>query len=86
LIPFLNSRCAVQLSWDVVEFTTFIGAQPTGFNDAFEARVRERYPPYKENNAHFLAQLGIIHDASGKILCWNLPAVLKVNRQVGLQP
>jgi hypothetical protein len=82
-MPFLNSHLAVQLSWDVVEYATFIGARPTGSNDDFEARVRERYPPYKQNAAHFLTEPGIIHDPSGKIICWNLPAVLQFNRQVG---
>lgn len=78
----LTSPVAVQLSWDVVEYSTFIGARPTGRNNNFESRVQERYVPVVHSGSRFIDQPAIIHDSAGRIICWNLPGVLQPNRQV----
>ena len=72
------------MSWDVAEYSTFIGARPTGRNDRFESQVLERYMPVVHNGSRFIDQPAIIHDSAGRIICWNLPGVLQSNRQVRL--
>ena len=80
-----NLLFAVQISWDVLRYTADIGARPTGCQGSREAKLRKRYPPDAHKTSGFLSSPCIIHDVGGRIICWNLPEVLLLDRQVSVR-
>jgi hypothetical protein len=81
---FSNLLFAVQISWDVLRYTAEIGARPTGYQEALEAKIRKRYPADAQNMSRLLSNPCIIHDLGGRIICWSLPEVLLLDRQASL--
>lgn len=75
---------AVQISWDVLRYTADIGVRPTGCQESLEAKLRKRYPADAHKTSGLLSDPCIIHDLGGRIICWNLPEVLLLDRQVSL--
>ena len=83
IVSLIHFETPVQTGWDAARYSDHLSPNITGTNSGVESKLQNMFPPpFPEpvlvNSPH------VIIDKFGIILCWYLPQILSMVRQVGI--
>jgi hypothetical protein len=72
------------MPWDADRYADHITPLQTGFNEAAETRLTNRYPPLYQKPYPVIIEPTTITDKHGNCLVWHLPGIVSPERQVSV--